>query len=69
MHFCNQNGIPQVLMAKRTAGTVLPFWLQKGIKICKFVDANNFFKKYGPSAFQNRSWNVSTTSGYDFMAI
>ena len=49
-------------MPKRTVGTVLPFWLQKGIKVCEFVDVNIFFKKYGLSAFQNRSQNVSTTS-------
>ena len=49
--------------------TVIPFWLQKGIKNWKFVDANIFFEKYGPSAFQNRSRNPSTISGYDFMLI
>ena len=36
---------------------------------CNFVDANFIFEKYGPSAFQNRSGNVATTSSCDFMQI
>ena len=44
----------------------LPFWLQKGIKNWNFVDANIFFGKYGPSAFQNPSDHPFMTFGYDF---
>ena len=50
-------------------GTFLPFWFQKGIKIWNFVDATNIFGKYESSAFQNRSQNILSTSGYDFMTF
>ena len=69
MHFCNQNGVPQVLMVKPTAGPVLPFGLQKVIKNKKFSTTDKIFEKYGAWAFQNLSQNVSTTSSYDFIAI
>ena len=68
-YFCNLNGKKTSQLPKRNIETVIPFWLQKGIKICKFVDAIFFFEKYGPSAFQNRSRNLYTTSGCDFMMI
>ena len=60
---------PPSLPEKPDIFTSIPFWLQKGIKIYKFVDANKIFGKYGPWAFQNRSRNVSATSSYDFMPI
>ena len=69
MHFCNPNGILQVWLPKPTVGTILPFWLQKGMKSERFLSAENVFEKYRSSAFQNRSQNVSTTSSYDFMPI
>ena len=69
MHFCNPNGILQVWLPKRTVDTILPFWLQKGIKSERFLSAENVFEKYRSSAFQNRSQNVSTISGYDLMLI
>jgi len=50
-------------------GTFLPFWFQKGIKIWNFVDATYIFGKYESSAFQNRSQNILSTSGYDFMSF
>ena len=68
-YFCNPNGIHQIWLPKRNIFGIVPFWLQKGIKIEKCVDANFISEKYGSSPFQNMSWNVSTTSGYDFMAL
>ena len=39
------------------------------MNIDEFVDATLIFEKYGPSAFQNRSGNISATFSYDFMTF
>ena len=67
--FWNPNGIGTFYRPKLDMGTFLPFWFQKGIKIRNFVDAINIFEKYESWAFQNRSQNFLSTSGYDFMSF
>ena len=49
--FCNQNGILGFFGQKVTFFSNIPFWFQKGINFCNFVDANFIFGKYGPWAF------------------
>ena len=66
--FCNPNGILVFYRPKRDMDTFWPFWFQKGIKIWKFVDATYIFGNYESSAFQIRSQNFLSTSGYDFMS-
>ena len=47
-YFCNPNGIHQIWSQKRDYFTAIPFWLQKGMKIEKFVDAIIFLKSMDP---------------------
>ena len=69
MPFCNQNGIRSPCCPFPTLKPIIPFWLQKGMKNVKFC-INRFISwKYASRAFQIRSQNVYTTSGYDFMLI
>ena len=69
MPFCNQNGIQGLYCPFPTSKPIIPFWLQKGMKNAKFC-INKFISwKYASRAFKIRSWNVYTTSGYDFMPI
>ena len=46
--FCNPNGIHQIWSQKREDFTAIPFWLQKGMKIEKFVDAIIFLESMDP---------------------
>ena len=69
MPFCNQNGIQGLYCPFARWKPIIPFWLQKGMKNAKFC-INKFISwKYASRAFKIRSWNVYTTSGYDFMPI
>ena len=67
--FCNPNDIHAFSGWKHGIDRIIPFWFQKGMKIDKFVDAIIIFWKYGPSAFQNRSGNISATFSYDFKSF
>ena len=47
-HFLQPERYSSIFTEKRDIFTLIPFWLQKGIKIHNFVDANMIFRKYGP---------------------
>ena len=66
-HFCNPNGNHAFFDQNVQLGPIIPFWVLKGVKNCNFVDAIFIFKKYGPSAFQNRSDHPAATPSHDFM--
>ena len=69
MPFCNPNGIQRLTYSKPALRPIIPFWLQKGMKIAKFCINKIISWKYASRAFKIRSQNVYTTSGYDFMLI
>ena len=66
-HFCNPNGNHAFFDQNVHIWSIIQFWVLKGVKNWNFVDAIFIFRKYGPSAFQNRSDHPSATPSHDFM--
>ena len=69
MPFCNPNSIQRLTYSKPALRPIIPFWLQKDMKIAKFCINKIISSKYASRSFKIRSQNVYTTSGYDFMPI